>query len=419
MGRAALLLVDLQRDTLHPNGAGTRRGLGKIEPRAATRLIGVWQQLADAMRAAGRPVVWVSTAFRPDYRDAAVAAPWLERRRAGGDFLVEGTWGAELMDGLEQDPGDYVIVKKGHGAFQGTPLDRLLTNLDVEQCVIAGGGVADSVTETVRTGGILGYWTFAVEDALYPPDAPELLSSGLRIFPRGQLMSMDKVLASASGPHPIVEEEPGEDPCALLIVDMQNDFISPERPAVVYGGSEPIPADKRERMLRNARDVAAAVRARGWPVVNVKVVRRADNLDDVHGKGAWVGEGLPPSVTHVAQGTWGAEIVAELQPEPDDFVVEKKGASGFGLTHLHRLLRNLHVRRCLLAGGSTTGCVRATMFDGIALGYDVTVVSDATYPPDSPHVEFLAQWCAVKSTREVLAELPPLAPGAAARVLGG
>jgi nicotinamidase-related amidase len=271
----------------------------------------------------------------------------------------------------------------------------------------------------VRTGGILGYWTFVVEDALYPPDTPELRSPGLRIFPRGQMTSMEEVIAGAKLPHAAVEEEPGEDRCALVIVDMQNDFISPERPAVVYGGSEPIPADKRERMLGNARDVAAAVRARGWPVVNVKVVRRADNLDDVHGKGAWVGEGLPPSVTHVAQGTWGAEIVSELQPEPDDFVVEKKGASGFGLTYLHRLLRNLHVRRFLLAGGSTTGCVRATMFDGIALGYDITVVSDATYPPDSPHVDFLAQWCAVKSSKEVLAELPPVLPRTASRATGG
>ena len=93
-------------------------------------------------------------------------------------------------------------------------------------------------------------------------------------------------------------------------------------------------------------------------------------------------------------------------------MVEKKGASGFGLTYLHRLLRNLGVRRCLVAGGSTTGCVRATMFDGLALGYDITVLADATYPPDSPHVDLLAQWCAVRPTDEVLAALSSVAAGA-------
>jgi len=152
-------------------------------------------------------------------------------------------------------------------------------------------------------------------------------------------------------------------------------------------------------------ELAAAVRARGWPVVYVKVGRRADNLDDVHAKTFRATRALPESVTHAAQGTWGAEIVAELTPEPNDFVVEKKGASGFGFTPLHRLLRNLGIRRCLVTGGATTGCVRATVFDGLALGYDVTVIADATYPPDSAHLDVLARWCSVRPTAEVLQEV--------------
>src|SRR5947209_5588631 len=102
--RAALLLLDLQRDALHPHGAAADSGLAGVTPGEAVALIAVWQQLADTMRAANRPVVWITTAFRPDYRDAAVAAPWLDARRAPGrDFLVEGTAGAELLDGLEPD----------------------------------------------------------------------------------------------------------------------------------------------------------------------------------------------------------------------------------------------------------------------------------------------------------------------------
>jgi nicotinamidase-related amidase len=407
--RAALLLVDLQRDLLHADGAAAHAGLGALERGDGARLIGTWQHLADTMRDADRPVVWVETAFRRDYHDAAVATPWLEQRRpTGGDFLVEGSWGAELLDGLERDPDDYVVVKKGHGAFQDTPLDRLLTNLGVDQCIIAGGGVADSVTETVRTAGILGYRTFVVRDAVYPPNAPELSDSALRILPRGQMTSVADVVRGALDDEPHPGESTTSPDYALLIIDMQNDFVSPDRPAVRYRGSAPFAADKSARMLSNAQRVADATRSRGWPVVHVHVVRRADNLDDVHGKGeGGVGDNLPPGVTHVARGTWGAEIVSELQPQENDFLVEKKGASGFGLTYLHRLLRNLGVHRCLLAGGSTTGCVRATMFDGIALGYDMTIVGDATYPPESPQLEFLGRWCPVRSADDVVAEISP------------
>lgn len=402
--RAALLLVDLQRDQLHENGAYAHRGMRAMSSAEAADMIERCQALADAMRAVGRPVVFASTAFRRDYMDAGVARAWLEPRIGDGPFLVEGTWGADFMDGLERDESDYSLVKKAHGAFLGTPLDRLLTNLGVDEVILAGGGVGDSIAETVRTGGMFGYTTFVVEDALYPPHSPDL--DVLR--KNAEWTSTAEVLASAgapaTNPPPGLRDEQGAG-AAVVIVDMQNDFLSPERPSVRYGGSSAYPEEKRERMIHNTRELAGAVRARGWPVVYVKVARRADNLDDVHAKTFRVTRALPKFVTHAAQGTWGAEIVSELTPEPNDFVIEKKGASGFGFTPLHRLLRNLGIRRCLVTGGATTGCVRATVFDGLALGYDVTVIADATYPPDSAHLDVLARWCSIRPTAEVLDEL--------------
>jgi nicotinamidase-related amidase len=210
------------------------------------------------------------------------------------------------------------------------------------------------------------------------------------------------VLAAVDRPSAAAEDERVAPELALLIIDMQNDFVSPERPSVRHGSGRPFPEAARTRMLANARAAADGVRARGWPVIHVYTARRTDDLDDVHARGSWREDGFPPGVTHVAEGTWGTAIVAELMPQEGDFLVQKKGASGFGLTHLHRLLRNLRVRRCLLAGGSVTGCVRATMFDGIALGYDLSVLGDATYPPESPHVEFLARWCPVLPTEDAL-----------------
>jgi nicotinamidase-related amidase len=49
--------------------------------------------------------------------------------------------------------------------------------------------------------------------------------------------------------------------------------------------------------------------------------------------------------------------------------------------------------------------VWATVQDGVALGYDITVLSDATYPVDSPGLQALTQWCTVRPTADVLPEL--------------
>ncbi len=398
LNHAALLLVDVQRDALHPDGALGRAGLAP-EPSEASRLVVKWGELVGLMRGAGRPVVWVKTCMRSDFTDSAHAAAWLEQRLADvGPFFIEGSWGAELMDGLDAAPDDYVVVKKGHSAYDNTHLDRLLTNLGVSQCIVVGGGVTDSIAETARTGGRLGYEQFVVEDALYPPDAAELHA------PRKQaeVISAEEVFVAASDAPP----KAGPD-YAMVLVDMQNDFMNAERPHVLHGLSDPMPEEKRVSIVENTQKLSAAMRERGWPVIYVRVVRRQDNSDDVHSKTHRRARTLPPGVTHCAIGTWGAEMVDELHPEEDDYIVEKKGGSGFGYTPLHRIIRNLNARRLLMTGGAVTGCVWATALDGVALGYDVTVIADATYPPDSPDLATLGEWCTVRPTEEVLASLSP------------
>ena len=395
---AALLMVDVQRDAVHPDGAAGRAGLAPGAEETA-RLVDAWRGLAELMRAAGRPVVWANTSLRPDFADSTHAPLWLERRLAEtGPFCIEDSWGAETMDGAGAAPGDYVVLKKGHSAYDHTHLDRLLTNLGVTQCVVAGGGVSDSIAETARTGGRLGYEQFVVEDALYPPDAAQLHA------PRKQaeVVTLADVRAAAHvAPEPA---RPGPE-YAMVLVDMQNDFMNAERPHVLYGLSDPMPEEKRASIVENTLRISAAMRERGWPVVYVRVVRRQDNSDDVHSRTHRRQRTLPPGVTHCAYGTWGAEMVDELLPEGEDYVVEKKGGSGFGYTPLHRILRNLNAKRLVMTGGAVTGCVWATALDGVALGYDITVVADATYPPDSPDLDALAEWCAVRPAGEVLAGL--------------
>jgi len=77
-------------------------------------------------------------------------------------------------------------------------------------------------------------------------------------------------------------------------------------------------------------------------------------------------------------GTWGAEIVRELEPEREDVVVEKSQHSGFFDTNLDTILKRYNLRYLLTMGVATNCCVEATVRDALYRGYFSIVVSDAT-----------------------------------------
>jgi len=65
-------------------------------------------------------------------------------------FIVEGSWGALIVDELKPAPGDHLVVKKGFGGFANTPLDTILRNLGVDTCVVAGVTTCVCVSTTIR-----------------------------------------------------------------------------------------------------------------------------------------------------------------------------------------------------------------------------------------------------------------------------
>jgi nicotinamidase-related amidase len=75
----------------------------------------------------------------------------------------------------------------------------------------------------------------------------------------------------------------------------------------------------------------------------------------------------------------GESIVAEIAPQPDDTVLEKLRPSGFFGTPLASILVQLDVDTVLVCGGTTSGCVRATVVDAFSSGFRVGVVAEATF----------------------------------------
>jgi nicotinamidase-related amidase len=79
------------------------------------------------------------------------------------------------------------------------------------------------------------------------------------------------------------------------------------------------------------------------------------------------------------EGTKGTSIVDDIAPQEGDLVVDKSYASAFYGTSLLSILIKLRGDTLIVAGGTTSGCVRATCVDAISRNFDVAVVEDCVY----------------------------------------
>ena len=171
--RSALIIVDMQNDFLHPDGGFAH--LAREHPEANIDMpflrgtIPHVSRLADAFRSAGRPVVYVAHVIKPDYSDAAFPYWRIGVGPSSGNrtFIVENTWGAQIVDELKPREGEHLVVKKGFGGFApSTPLDTILRNLGINTCVVTGVTTCVCVSTTVRGGVEHNYRMILASDAV-------------------------------------------------------------------------------------------------------------------------------------------------------------------------------------------------------------------------------------------------------------
>lgn len=146
--QTALLLVDLQNDFIHPDGAYARGGQGAAAIAALPDKIA---PLARAMRAAGGLVIATQFTLAPGRGGEPIISPHLKAMRPflrKGDFLPGG-WGHATVDALQ--PVDIVIEKIAYSAFYMTRLEWMLRKCGIEKLIVGGivtnGGVASTVRE--------------------------------------------------------------------------------------------------------------------------------------------------------------------------------------------------------------------------------------------------------------------------------
>lgn len=164
----------------------------------------------------------------------------------------------------------------------------------------------------------------------------------------------------------------GADRTALLVIDMQNGFCHPEGSFAGLG----LDVSMCTAAIAPCARLVAAAHAAGVPVIYTRYVYRADYKDG----GILVQEVLPAlaEVKSLAAGTWDADLVDELVPTDDDFVLDKNRYSAFYGTGLEPILTSLGVRNLVMTGVTTNMCVETTARDASQRDYRVFVVSDAT-----------------------------------------
>jgi nicotinamidase-related amidase len=182
---AALLIIDMQRDFLEPDGFGA--ALGNDVTRLKTA-VGPCKDVLTAFRRLGVLVIHTREGHRSDLTDAPPhkverGDPALRIGAPGpmGRILVRGEPGHDIIPELYPAPGEPVIDKPGKGAFYQTDLDLMLRNRSIGTLFVCGVTTEVCVNTTVREANDRGYRCIVLSDccASY---FPEFHDMGLKMI---------------------------------------------------------------------------------------------------------------------------------------------------------------------------------------------------------------------------------------------
>lgn len=156
---------------------------------------------------------------------------------------------------------------------------------------------------------------------------------------------------------------------ALLIIDMQRDFVEPRAVLCVAGAAATVPAI--DALARRGREL-------GWAIIHIVRAHRADGSDAEPARRHLFAD----SSGYCVAGTRGAEIVDGISVCTSDITVVKTRFSGFFRTDLDSILSRLGTRRIVVAGTQYPNCIRATAVDALMRDYEVAVCTDCCSAAD-------------------------------------
>jgi len=160
---------------------------------------------------------------------------------------------------------------------------------------------------------------------------------------------------------------------AVVLIEYQNDFTT--EGGVLHSAVQPV-MDKTA-MLANTVRLVGAARAAGATVMHAPITF-AEGYHELSQHPYGILKGVVDGTAFVKD-SWGAAIVEQLSPAPQDILIEgKRGLDTFASTNLDFILRNKGITTIVLAGFLTNCCVESTMRTGYERGYDVITLTDCT-----------------------------------------
>jgi len=159
---------------------------------------------------------------------------------------------------------------------------------------------------------------------------------------------------------------------ALVLIEFQNDFTT-EGGALHGAVAESMESTD---MLTHAREALQAARKAGVTIIH-SPIQFAEGYGEITAHPYGILKGVVDSTAFV-KGSWGAEIVGDVAPEPGDIVLEgKRGLDAFASTNLDFILRSKGIKTVALAGFLTNCCVESTMRSAYEKGFEVITLTDA------------------------------------------
>src|SRR5271169_1806078 len=165
--------------------------------------------------------------------------------------------------------------------------------------------------------------------------------------------------------------------CALLIIDMQRDFLEPGGFGEMLGND----VSQLRRTIEPNIKLLAAWRAAGLQVIHTREGHRDDLLDlppakKIRGRSATTIGDAGPMGRILVRGEAGHDIIPELYPAPGEPVIDKPGKGAFHATDLHSILQHRDVKQLIVTGVTTEVCVNTTVREANDRGYDCLVLED-------------------------------------------
>ncbi|MCP5149723.1 MAG: cysteine hydrolase [Ectothiorhodospiraceae bacterium] len=194
---------------------------------------------------------------------------------------------------------------------------------------------------------------------------------------------------------------------ALVVIDPQNDFLHPDG----WYASKGIDIGHMRRCIEPLQRLLHDARASAVPIIWTRHGSRGVTDGGVFMR-------LRPFLADggLRQGTWGYEVLAELEPRPEDWYVEKTRLSAFYCTDLEVILRGLGAETVLVTGVLTNQCVAATSKDAMFRDFKPVVIEECTGTTlphlHAPALEMMrVGWAEVRDLESTLGELRQMRRG--------